>query len=395
MTIFNYVKRSLEVQIQELIQAFPVIVLTGPRQSGKSTLLKQLLGDDYQYVTFDDYKMVDFFSQDPELFFQAYGHKVIFDEVQKVPQIFSHIKMCVDKDRHSYGKFILTGSSQFKMMQSVSESLAGRVALLSLLPFDYTELNFELNKQVPYRGSYPELVLRNYLYHQKWYASYLETYLEKDLRLIYKLGDLRDFRRLIQLLAANVSGILNMSRLSVDLGVSVSTVKRWISILEMSYIIFLLPAYTKSLGKRVIKSPKIYFYDNGLVAYLTGIDSLTLYEKGPMRGALFENYIVSEIKKISKHQQMSLNMFFYRTSHGEEVDLILESSKGRVLIEIKSRGTFKTAMINPMRKILKDDDKAYLIYQGETLPPMGNISVFHYENFLSLFANSQVFPLLQ
>ena len=297
----KYKKRQAEKTLKEYLKAFPVVGVTGPRQSGKSTLLQHLLKD-YEYVTFDDVRKVQMFEEDPIGFMDRYNKKVIFDEVQLVPEIFSSIKLLVDKDRHNYGNFVLTGSSQFAFLKSASESLAGRIGLISLLPFQYIEVPKKLHKESIYQGSYPELVTRNYFKNDLWYASYVDTYLNKDLRTIANIGDIRDFRRLLQLLASQVGKTLDMTQYSNDLGVSVPTIKRWISVLEASYIAFLLPPYYNNLGKRIIKSPKVYFFDTGLVSYFTGIQTFKQYDQGPLAGGLFENYVVSEIYKNELHK---------------------------------------------------------------------------------------------
>ena len=244
----NYIPRTIEPVLHNHLSAFPVVGLTGPRQSGKSTLLHQLLGQEYQYVTFDDYRMRALFEDDPEKFMALYADRVIFDEVQKVPTLFDHIKRAVDQDRQNYGKYVLTGSSQFLLMRDISDSLAGRIGLLSLLPFDCAEVPVDLRSDSTWRGAYPELVTRAYSGADDWHAAYIDTYLTRDIRDLAQVGNLGDFRRLIQLLAANTGQLLNYSRFASDLGISVPTVKRWISLLEMSYVVFLLRPYYMTFG---------------------------------------------------------------------------------------------------------------------------------------------------
>ena len=283
-----YYHRAIENTVREYLRLFPVVGLTGPRQSGKSTLLRKLLSAKYRYVSFDDLNVVDRFHTDPERFMEVNSDKVIFDEVQRVPEIFHYVKLIVDNNRDDYGKFIMTGSSQFAFMKRVSESLAGRIGLLTLLPFQFSEMPAGLRDQSLYQGGYPELVGRKYRGAYNWYSSYLDTYLTRDVRDISEIGDIRDFRRFIQMLATRVAQLLNMSEIARAIGVSVPTIKKWVSVLEASYIVFLLPPFHKNLGKRLIKSPKAYFYDTGLVSYLTGIRTKQLFEKGLMYGALFK-----------------------------------------------------------------------------------------------------------
>jgi predicted AAA+ superfamily ATPase len=313
---------------------------------------------------------------------QRYSNQVIFDEVQRVPELFGYVKRAVDKDRQNYGKFILTGSSQFNLLKQISESLAGRIGLISLLPFQYSEMPEELRQLSIFKGAYPELVMRAYQGLVPWYSSYLTTYLEKDVRLLNNIGNLLDFQRLLALLAANTSQVLNYSSYAKNLGVSVDTVKRWISVLEASYIIFLLPPYFNNLGKRIVKSPKLYFYDTGLVSYLTGIETESQYSKGPMAGAIFENYVIAEIKKRTLHTLTGEQLYFYRSSNGLEVDLIIEKHNQRTWIEIKKSATFIKKMITPIEKLKADEDKAILLYQGERMPPFNNIEIMPVDDYL-------------
>lgn len=381
----KYIPRKIEKTLLEYVKFFPVIGVTGPRQAGKSTLLMHLFEEDYRYVTFDDFKIVEFFYDDPEKFMETYGDKVIFDEVQKVPEIFPYIKLAVDRDRDQVGKFILTGSSQFSLMKSITESLAGRIGLLSLLPFCFDELPEEAKASVFYNGAFPELVKKGYQLKEEWFASYLETYLEKDIRLIYDIGNVRDFRKFISLLAASVSSILNLSRFANDLGVAVTTIKKWISILEASYLIFLLPGFTHNHRKNLVKSPKVYFYDNGIVSYLCGISNEELFEKGPLAGALFENFIVSEVKKGLLNTPLAHRLYFLKEQRGIEVDLLLDDPKRRTWIEIKNSSTFKKRMLEQMEKLLCDSDRGILVYRGKHFPYSGPIEILSYQDFLSEF----------
>jgi predicted AAA+ superfamily ATPase len=376
-----YIHRVLETKLKEYLKFFPAIGLTGPRQSGKSTLLQHLLAD-YTYVTFDDHQTTTLFYNDPQKFMEIYSNKIIFDEVQKVPELFDYIKIAVDEDREARGKFVLTGSSQFGLIKGVSESLAGRIGLLSLLPFQFTELPKVWHAESIFRGAYPELVEKKYQHFDDWFSSYIETYLHKDLAALGHVGDLRDFRRLIHLLAINTAQELNFSRFANDLGVDVKTVKRWIAILEASYIIFLLPPFYKNYGKRIVKSPKIYFHDLGLVSFLTGIDSKERFEKGPMAGSIFENYIIAEILKREWHQKTHAELFYYRTSHGVEVDLIIDRKNHREFIEIKSSATFHPKMISAVENLLEKDDKGYLLYMGKQYPYSEPIKIINYKDYL-------------
>lgn len=382
-----YIHRILEKVLEEYLNVFPVVGITGPRQSGKSTLIKHALLNHYQYITFDDEEKILEFEDDPKRFLRQYGDEVIFDEVQKVPKIFNAIKLAIDEDRDKTGKFVLTGSSQFSMLTKINESLAGRIGLLNLLPFQFAEIPQDLRYESIYKGSYPEIVKRHYSHSEAWYNAYISTYLEKDVRQISQIGNIRDFSRFIRLLAGNTSQILNLSRFATDIGVAVTTIKHWISVLEASYIIFLLPPFYENYGKRLIKSPKIYFYDTGLVAFLAGIKNQELFENGPMTGALFENYIVSETKKLIYHNNKHANMYYLRTNHGVEVDLIIDYLTYKELIEIKFNETYKPLMVKPMKEFIGTQDKGYLVYMGKTRPIDEQIQLNNYGDFLT--ANAQ------
>lgn len=376
-----YQRRKLETKLKEYLDYFPVVGLTGPRQSGKSTLLLHLLKH-YTYVTFDDYQTMHLFHNDPQKFMGMYSNKIIFDEVQKVPELFNYIKIAVDNDRNARGKFVLTGSSQFSFIKGLSETLAGRIGLLSLLPYQYSEIPSKWRKESIYKGAYPELINKEYHLFQDWISSYLETYLHKDVATLAQIGDLRDFRRLISLLAANTAQLLNLSRYANDLGVDVKTIKRWISILEASYIIFLLPPFYENFGKRIVKSPKIYFYDTGLVSFLTGIHSEDLFENGPMAGSIFENYIVSEIMKREIHHKTMAELFFLRTSQGQEVDLIIDRKQKKEWIEIKNSHTFHPRMLQSIEKFVGKKDRGYLLYRGKNFPAQKEIHICSYQDYL-------------
>lgn len=346
-------------------------------------MLLHALKEKYEYVSFDDFETVHEYHTDPRQFMRAHNRNVVFDEVQKVPDIFSRIKLIVDKERDVYGRFIVTGSSQFIMMKRVSDSLAGRIGLLTLLPLQYSELPNAARAESLFRGSYPQLVTQNYEYFDEWFSGYIETYLTRDVRDLINIGDMRDFRRCLQLLAGRAAQILNMAQLASDLAVSVPTVKRWISVLEASYIIFLLAPYSGSIRRRTIKAPKVFFYDTGLVSYLTGIESKQAYEKGPMYGNLFENYVISEIVKREKHNATHTDFYYYRTSHGVEVDMIIDHRSWKELIEIKSSETFRPQMTSSIEKMMTKGDKGYLLYKGAGFPYRDELKVMNYAEYLA------------
>lgn len=377
------IQRQLGPKLKQHLNAFPVVGLTGPRQSGKSTLLRHLLPG-YTYITFDNPVNVELFQGDPMGFINNYSDKAIFDEVHYVPDIFRYLKIIVDNDRKSYGKFIVTSSNQFSFLNKASESLSGRIALLTLLPLQFTEVPPALHEECIFRGCYPELVDRAFQLSDSWYSAYLDTYLNKDIRELLTTSNIRDFHRLIKLLAANTSQILNMSTYANDLGVSVNTIKKWIALLEASYIIFLLPPYYTNFGKRIIKSPKVYFYDTGLVSFLTGIKNKELFENGPMTGSLFENYLIAEILKKIKHEVLDAELFYYRTSHGAEIDLIIDWKTHQDFIEIKNSQTFRPKMVANIENLIPNQNKGYLLYRGTNQPYSNDIKVINYQDYLCI-----------
>ncbi len=360
-----YIHRQLEEVLNRYLTLFPAVSITGPRQSGKSTMLKECLKDKYQYVTFDKIQNIEDFSSDPQSFIEKYNNKIIFDEVQRVPQLFNYIKLMIDEDRHNYGKFILTGSSQFSMIKGITETLAGRVGNISLLPFQYLEIPDEEKTGQILFGSYPEIVLRKYDGVFEWYESYIQNYIERDVRNLSNIGNLRDFKKFINLLAAKTSQEFNASSYASDIGVNYKTIQSWLSILEASYIVFTIEPYFHNLGKRIIKRPKVYFWDTGLVCYLTGIRTQELLEKGPLCGPIFENYLISEIFKSIKHQNKEHKLFYFKSNSGFESDLIIEDrfSKKIIFTEIKYNKTARPVMVENIKKLI-EREKQYQVHVG-------------------------------
>jgi len=378
-----YIPRLAEARVKEYLAAFPVVGIAGPRQSGKSTLLKQLLGDSFRYVSFDDFRNRQLLIDDPVRFMKTWSDPVIFDEAQQVPELFPWIKMAVDADRQRYGRFVITGSGQFMLNQRISESLAGRIGLLTLLPFQYQEIPEPLQPDSIFAGGYPEPVIRNYSFRSQWYQAYLETYLQKDVRQLINIGDLSGFTAFLRTLAGQVGQVLNMSEISRGIGVSVNTLSRWLSVLESSYIIFRLQPYFNNLGKRLIKSPKVYFYDTGLVSLLTGIESRQEWERGTLFGSLFENYIISELTKRKYHENRRMDLYFLRTSNGDEVDLIIDSGLNLELVEIKATMTWRPDHLKILKKYLGYAKTARLVYLGETHPEVEGVQVIQYKDYLT------------
>ncbi len=338
-----YIPRVIEKLLPGILATFPCLAITGPRQSGKSTLLRQVLAD-YRYTTLDDPAMREQALNDPVFFLDSLGERCIIDEIQLAPGILSYIKMRVDQDRSRNGRFVFTGSQQFNMIRNLGDSLAGRIALLDLLPFAVDEIRqtvsvedgLNLFTHACRTGSYPQLATTPEIDRRLWYASYIQTYLERDIRSLYDIGNLREFHRFMQLLSVRCSQMLNMSTLATDVGVSVATIKRWLSVLEAGRIIHLLPPYYNNLGKRITKTPKVYFLDTGLLCHLAGIREPEQFLQGPMAGALFENYCVSETVKCYANLGQNPRFSYLRTNNGLEVDMIIEGSGLHPLpVEIK------------------------------------------------------------
>ena len=392
----TYIPRSLEPILQKAMREFPVVVLIGPRQSGKTTLLKHLYGTKYSIVSLEppDVRMAAL--NDPRSFLDAYPPPVIFDEIQYAPALLPYIKEQVDAHRSRAGQFILTGSQNLLLMQQVTESLAGRAAILKLLPMSRWEINHLPQRGLPWeahpasplpaqstqalweeilRGFYPEMVSNPGRDVRLWQASYIQTYLERDVRNLRNVGDLTLFQTFLRALAARSAQILNLSELYRDIGVSVNSVKDWISILEASFQIIILRPYYANIGKRLVKSPKIYFVDTGLLCYLVGLRDVEHAAAGPMGGALFENLVVAELFKIFTQRGEEPALYYWRTAAGSEVDVVIETQDQLIPIEIKQTETARPEMAKELLAFQQDfKSKAgpgYVIHPGKTRLPLG------------------------
>jgi predicted AAA+ superfamily ATPase len=396
----KYIHREMESCIKKVVKSFPCLAVTGPRQSGKSTLLMNILPD-YNYITLDDPLERQRALSDPRLFLDTAGDKVIVDEIQWAPQLMSYIKMRVDEHRDKMGAYVFTGSQQFTMIKNLSDSLAGRIALLDLLPFSVGEKKTAISMKstmdafihAALRTSYPEPSLNSGLDVSAWAGAYVQTYLERDVRSLYNIGNLSDFQHFLQLLASRCSQILNMSQFANDLGVSMPTIKSWLSILEAGRIIYLLPPYYVNLGKRITKSPKIYFLDIGLVCYLTGIREREHLMKGPLAGPLFENFCISETIKLFFNQGRRGNLYYLRTNNNLEIDLLIEESFETVMpVEIKLNKTPSMRMgsnISRFKELfskLKIHDGRILSLTEKSTPLSRDISAVTLDDYLKQVA---------
>ena len=344
------------------MRTFPAIVVTGPRQSGKTTLLKTLYGKTHAFVTLEDPDVRIRAKEDPLAFLARHKPPVIIDEIQYAPELLSYIKTRIDEHRKP-GQWLFTGSQHFGLMQGISQSLAGRAAVLTLLPFsvaerigrgetaltaadwvralpEFSEVEARLPLgEVLLRGNYPEIATRKAVDRQLWCASYISTFLERDVRNLAQIGDLSQFERFLRLCAVRTGQLLNLSDLARDIGVSVPTAKRWLSVLEAGYQVYLLYPYYQNLGKRLVKSPKLYFNDTALASFLLGIhDQETLFNS-PSFGNLFETLIVTDVLKRFLHAGELPSLYYLRTRDGLEIDLVLELGQKLHLFEIKGAMT--------------------------------------------------------
>lgn len=331
-----YLKRMLEGVIGEVRKTFPATVITGPRQSGKSTLLKHVIASpEASYISMEDPNLRAMIMEDPLAFLEKKKKPVVLDEIQHLPEITTYVKMLVDKKR-TPGSWFLTGSQQFSVMKNVSESLAGRAAVLTLLPFQLKERrDVKTVEDFLFSSSYPEPAVNKTVGQPIWYASYLQTYLERDLRMLLNIADLRDFERFLRFIAARTGQLLNLSEVSKELGISVTTVKRWVSALEASYIIYLLPPFFENLGKRIVKTPKVYFLDMGLLCYLLRIPDANYISNSPLAGAFFETAVISEMVKNAYAGGNNPELYFWKSQSGLEVDLLVPEHGRFVPYEIK------------------------------------------------------------
>ncbi len=336
-----YMKRDIEALLRRAAKSFPAVLVTGPRQSGKTTLLKNVFPK-ADFVTFDDPVMQDYARTDPRGLIDRYGKKpVIFDEIQYVPELFSYLKMAIDNDRSRTGKWLLTGSQQFPMMHAVSDSLAGRIALITLLPFSHRELpsaGTDTIENIIWNGGYPELVLKPAI-RDIWLPSYIRTYIERDVRHIVNVQNITLFQTFLSLCAARHAQELNIASIARDCGVAQPTIARWISLLQTSFIAYCLKPFHENLGKRLVKSPKLYCIDSALAAHLTRQGSAESLFNASMGGAFFEGVIVVETLKALLNSGKNGELYFWRSHDGMEIDLIVELSGTLHAFEIKKTQT--------------------------------------------------------
>ncbi|MFN2267142.1 MAG: ATP-binding protein [Desulfonatronovibrio sp.] len=371
------IKRTLESRLKKVAGYYPVVLITGPRQSGKSTLCRMAYPD-YRYVSLETLDIRDFARNDPRGFLGEYSHDVIIDEVQHVPELLSYLQSNVDENPEP-GRFILTGSQHFGLSQSVSQSLAGRCGILVLLPPSLEELQKFSNAPqdlitLLWQGAYPRIYDRNIPAHQ-WLGDYTSTYVQRDVREVLNVNDLQAFSGFLKLCAGRTGQELNLSNLGGDAGVTHNTVRSWISVLEASWIIHRLPAWHANIRKQVVKAPKLNFLDSGLVCYLLGIREPEQLKFHPLRGSIFESWVVSEVYKSQVHNGIQPSLFHYREARGPEIDLILEEGDTLSAIEIKSGSTINQDFFKNLKLLSNRFQEAepqkklqcYVVYAGNNV----------------------------
>lgn len=356
--------RALTRTLRRLSDGFPVVALTGPRQSGKTTLVRKLFAHK-PYVNLEDPQERAFAGEDPRGFLARFAQGAVFDEAQRWPDLFSYLQGMVDEDR-APGRFVLTGSQQFGLLSGVTQSLAGRVGMSRLLPLSLTELPAPKVEAlgldgVMLQGMYPALHAQG-LQPEDWFASYVATYVERDVRQVLNVQDLSSFQRFLRLCAARTGQLLNASALAGEAGISNHTARAWLSVLEASDLIFLLPPYHRNFGKRLVKAPKLYFVDTGMACWLLGIRNTETLNLHPLRGAVFETLVVGEFMKARLNAGRPPDLYFWRDNNGLEADLVFEIDGRLQAVEIKSGST-----VTP--DYIRAGQKAARFAGGEALPP--------------------------
>lgn len=378
-------KRDIQKELKNSAKNFPVVTITGPRQSGKTTLVR-LTFTKKPYVNLEDLDTRELAESDPRGFLEEYPEGAILDEVQRVPSILSYIQVIVDEKKQK-GQFILTGSHQVELHEAISQSLAGRTDLLSMFPMTINELSqagFDMTvDEYLLNGFYPQIHQEN-LNPTKTYRAYVKTYLERDVRRLINIKNLNLFQRFIKLCAGRVGQLLNMSSLANEVGVSSHTIEEWISVLQASYLVILLQPYFKNFGKRVIKSTKLYFTDVGLLSYLLEIENVKQMSRDPLRGHLVENLVMMELFKARSNQGVEPQLYFYRDSQKNEVDAIFQRGHELIPIEIKSAKTFNREFLKNLHFFQKITEgrapQGFVIYCGEKEQVLHSNRLINFKN---------------
>lgn len=375
------IDRTISEYVLQEASSYPVVTILGPRQAGKTTLAKTCFPK-HRYVNLEDPPTRELALTDELKFFALYPPPLIIDEIQRVPQLASSVQVMVDRDRDRMGAFVLTGSQQPRLAEAVSQSLAGRTSVLSLMPLTVGELDGAgirpTTDELLLRGFMPDVHVRK-IPPSSYYRNYFQTYVERDIRQLINLKNLSLFERFITLLAGRVGQIVNNSSLAGETGVSATTICEWLSILEASFLVFRLPPHFSNVSKRMVKSPKVYFTDVGLAAWLLGLETAEQVSRDPLRGQLFENMVVSDVRKQAFNAGHSPRLSFLRTEKGFEVDLIVSRGTTIQPVEIKSAMTYHESFAANLRKLAAADKTAVrpcVVYDGEAaIPSVGENDV--------------------
>lgn len=385
--------RILVKELNKLIKQYPIVTIIGPRQSGKTTLVCNTFPNK-PYVNLESPDIREFAEYDPREFLARYPDGAILDEIQRVPKLLSYIQPIVDQTQQK-GIYILTGSHQLELHQAISQSLAGRTALLTLLPLSLLELSEAGIKltldETLLMGGYPR-IFKDHLDPTQAYRNYFQTYIERDLRQLIHLKDLTQFQRFIRLCAGRIGQLLNLESLGNDIGVSSHTIKHWISILEASFVIMRLQTYHENFGKRIIKSPKLYFTDVGIASYLLGIENTVQMSRDPLRGNLVENLVFLELIKARLNLGLEPQLYYFRDTQGHEVDFIFQTGRELIPIEVKAAKTFNREFFKNLyffKNLVEErSPRGFLIYAGNQEQKVETIEVLNYQNSSQVILNN-------
>ena len=384
------INRIVAKKIKKLFKQFPVISIVGPRQSGKTTLVRYAF-QDMEYISLEDLDTREYASKDPRGFLLTYKNGCIIDEAQRVPELFSYIQTLVDNKRKS-GQFVLTGSQHFLLQENISQTLAGRTSIIKLLPFSLEELKKASYKITDidtflFRGFYPRIYDKK-LNPCDWYPNYIQTYIERDIRLIKNVSNLDSFQKFIKLCAGRIGQILNLSAIGNDCGITHNTAKSWISLLQTSFIVFLLKPHHKNFNKRLVKMPKLYFYDTGLACSLLGIENKKQLVSHYLRGSLFESFLISEIMKGRFNQGLEPRCYFWRDKTGHEIDCIIERAGSLIPIEIKAGKTIANDYFDGLKYWTKLSSgkkrNTYVVYGGDETQKRSIGNIVSWRNISSI-----------
>jgi hypothetical protein len=375
------IPREAEPILRRLAEGYPVVAVTGPRQSGKTTLVRTLFGD-RPYLSLEDLDELDFATRDPRGFLARFPDGAVLDEVQRAPALFSYLQTRVDEDRRS-GRFILTGSQQFGLLSGITQTLAGRVGLVPLLPFTLGELQAvgkapESLEDLLFSGLYPPVYDRQ-LDPGIWYGNYVQTYIERDVRQTVNVRDLSVFQRFVRMCAARTGRLLNLSALAADCGVTHNTARSWLSVLEASYLVHLLQPHHRNFNKRLVKTPKLYFHDPGLAAWLLGIQTPGQLATHPQRGGLFETWVVAELLKARFNRALASNLYFWQDRSEHEVDVLIDQGTSLIPVEVKSGQTVVPELFRGLeswsRIAGEEGGRPWLVYGGDRRQSRSDVEV--------------------